>query len=44
MFAKEELDRIAGTVDGSIEIHPLAAHFDVRFVDMLPAGDHALAW
>jgi xanthine dehydrogenase iron-sulfur cluster and FAD-binding subunit A len=25
------------------EIHPLAAHLDVGFVDMSPAGDHALS-
>ena len=43
MLAKEELDGIAGTVDGSKGIHPLAAHLDVGFVDIPPAGDQALS-
>ena len=31
--AQEELERVAFRVDGSIQIHPGFAHFDVRFVD-----------
>ena len=30
VLAEEELDRIADTVDGPVEVHPLASDFDVR--------------
>jgi acyl-CoA reductase-like NAD-dependent aldehyde dehydrogenase len=43
VFAEEELDRVTHTVDGTVEIHPLAAHLDVSFVDVPLASDGTLA-
>ena len=34
VLAEEEFNRIANAVDGSIEVHPFAANFDVCLVDM----------
>lgn len=34
MLAEPEFDRVADTVDGAVEIHPLTANLDVGFVDM----------
>mgnify|MGYP003674578617 CR=1 FL=1 len=42
-FAEEELDRIANAVDGTVKIHPLAAHLDIRLVDVPLASDGTLA-
>ena len=42
MFAEVELDRIAKAVDGAIEIHPLAANFDIGLVYMPLRGHSAL--
>ena len=43
VFAEEELDRVANTVDGAVEIHPLAANLDVGFIPVPPAGQRSLA-
>lgn len=40
--AEEELDRVAEAVDGAVEIHPLAADFDVGLVHMPLAGNAPL--
>lgn len=34
VLAEPEFDRVADTVDGAVEIHPLTANLDVAFVDM----------
>jgi len=43
VFAEEELDRVANTIDGTVEIHTLAAHFDATFVKVPLVRDGALA-
>ena len=43
VFAEEELNRVANTVDSTVKIHPLAAHLDVSFVDVPLASDDTLA-
>lgn len=43
MLAEPEFDRVADTVDGAVEIHPLTANLDVGFVEMPFAGDGTLA-
>ena len=45
VLAEEELDRVANTVDGTVEIHPLATHLDVGFVKVpLPATGRLRWW
>ena len=39
VFAEGELDRGADAVDGAVELHPLAADFDVGLVHVPLAGD-----
>lgn len=43
LLAESEFDSVADTVDGAIEIHPLAADLDVSLVDMPFAGHATLA-
>lgn len=43
VFAEEEFDRIAEAVDGAIEIHPLAADFDVGLVHVPLSSDAPFA-
>ena len=38
MLAEEELDRVAGIVDGAIQIHPSAADPHIGFVERPLAG------
>lgn len=43
VFAEEELNRVANTVYGTVEIHSLAAHLDIGFVQVPLASDGTLA-
>jgi hypothetical protein len=42
-FAEPEFDSVAVAGNGAIEISPLPSDLDVRFVNVPPASDRALA-
>jgi len=43
VFAEEEFNHVANTVDGTVEINPLIGHLDVGFIKVPLANDGTLA-
>ena len=42
-FTEPELDGVTDVVDGTVKVHPSAANFDVRLIDMPFSADGPLA-